>query len=117
MEIEVIKDNLFAFYFKNQMDKRKVLTKRLWSFDKSMVVLEEPTREGDIDRSLVEDVVDIDMGSFSDYLGKHLRVRFMISVRKPLKRCLRVDLTGIGKEMIVMLRYEWLPDHCSSLAC
>ncbi|KAK4835290.1 hypothetical protein QYF36_007917 [Acer negundo] len=49
MEIEVIRDNLFAFYFKNRMKKRRVLTLGPWSLDKSLVVLEDSTKEGEVD--------------------------------------------------------------------
>ncbi|KAK2649086.1 hypothetical protein Ddye_016575 [Dipteronia dyeriana] len=46
VEIEVISDNVFAFFFQNQDDRRRVLTGGLWSFDKALLILEEPTGEG-----------------------------------------------------------------------
>ncbi|KAK3227100.1 hypothetical protein Dsin_006962 [Dipteronia sinensis] len=58
------------------------------------------------------EVVDIDVGASRDCLGKYLRVRVVISISKPLKRFLQVDLTGSRKETILVLKYEKLTDHC-----
>ncbi|KAK3230415.1 hypothetical protein Dsin_002296 [Dipteronia sinensis] len=41
-----------------------------------------------------------------------MRVRVRVDIKKPFKRCLRVDISGDGTETIMVLRYERLPNHC-----
>ncbi|KAK2650412.1 hypothetical protein Ddye_017901 [Dipteronia dyeriana] len=43
---------------------------------------------------------------------KYIRVRVVVNVDRPLRRILRVDITGDGVETTILLRYERLPDHC-----
>ncbi|KAK3217723.1 hypothetical protein Dsin_011693 [Dipteronia sinensis] len=47
-EIEVVSGNIFSFTFKNTDDRRVVLQGGPWTFDKSLLVLEEPTDRGKI---------------------------------------------------------------------
>ncbi|KAL5818562.1 hypothetical protein ACOSQ4_022404 [Xanthoceras sorbifolium] len=62
----------------------------------------------------IGEFIDIDLGDSGDCLGKYLRVRILINISKPLKRCIRIDLTGSGVETALLLRYERLPYHCFS---
>ncbi|KAK2638621.1 hypothetical protein Ddye_026416 [Dipteronia dyeriana] len=48
VEIENVSENVFAFTFMNAKDKRKVLMGGPWTFDRALIVLEEPTGIGDI---------------------------------------------------------------------
>ncbi|KAK2642448.1 hypothetical protein Ddye_024211 [Dipteronia dyeriana] len=41
-----------------------------------------------------------------------MRVRVVIEIDKPLRRCLRVDMLGDGVESIMLLKYERLPNFC-----
>ncbi|KAK3200635.1 hypothetical protein Dsin_024050 [Dipteronia sinensis] len=46
--IEVVASNTFSFTFKNHADRRRVLLEGPWSFDRALLVLEEPREKGDI---------------------------------------------------------------------
>ncbi|KAK3198820.1 hypothetical protein Dsin_022235 [Dipteronia sinensis] len=56
--------------------------------------------------------MDVDGGAVGDCVGKFMRVRVRINIKKPLKRWLRVDVLGDGSETVMVLRYERLPNHC-----
>ncbi|KAK2642674.1 hypothetical protein Ddye_024437 [Dipteronia dyeriana] len=60
--------------------------------------------------NMIGEVKKIDIGKFGDYVGKYIRVRVMINVLVPLRRILRVDVIGDGKETAMLLRYERLPE-------
>ncbi|KAK1557476.1 hypothetical protein Q3G72_025443 [Acer saccharum] len=47
-EIEAVVGSIFAFYFKNEDDRKKILEGCPWSFDRCLIVLEEPVGTGDI---------------------------------------------------------------------
>ncbi|TXG57376.1 hypothetical protein EZV62_018689 [Acer yangbiense] len=125
----------------NQKDRRRVLIGEPWSFDNFLIVLAKPNGKGDILNipfnktafwvqihnvpllcmtkqigsflgSLIGDVEEIDEGVSGDYDGKFLRVRVIINVDQPLRRILQVDVLGDREESVMLLRYEWLPDHC-----
>ncbi|TXG72615.1 hypothetical protein EZV62_001194 [Acer yangbiense] len=61
---------------------------------------------------LIGDLIDIDVGSIEECFKKYMRVRVGIDVSKPLKRFLRMDLSGNGEESLLLLRYEKLPEYC-----
>ncbi|KAK2663140.1 hypothetical protein Ddye_001714 [Dipteronia dyeriana] len=61
---------------------------------------------------LIGDLVDIDVGSTGECFGKYLRVLVAIDISKPLTRFLRLDLSKDGKESLLLLHYEKLPDYC-----
>ncbi|KAK3189668.1 hypothetical protein Dsin_029229 [Dipteronia sinensis] len=48
VDIEPIKGNVFAFYFSNEEDKMLVLRGGPWSFDRAIIVFDEPTGTGDV---------------------------------------------------------------------
>ncbi|KAL5783740.1 hypothetical protein ACOSP7_008769 [Xanthoceras sorbifolium] len=139
--IENVKENVFVFQFQNQADKRRVLTGGPWSFDKCLIVLEEPRGDGkflDMGFSHVQfwvqlhnvplvcmtkeigwalgnkigRVMDIDVGATGDCLGRFLRVRVVIDVTKPLNRFLRVCLLEGDPDTVLLLRYERLAEYC-----
>ncbi|KAL5819765.1 hypothetical protein ACOSQ4_023607 [Xanthoceras sorbifolium] len=41
VEIEVLRDNIFRFHFSNMIDRKRVLAGGPWTFDGSLLVLEE----------------------------------------------------------------------------
>ncbi|KAL5792149.1 hypothetical protein ACOSP7_000743 [Xanthoceras sorbifolium] len=47
-DIEVLKENTFIFQFRNQLDRKRVLAGGPWSFDRGLLVLEEPAGAGHI---------------------------------------------------------------------
>ncbi|KAL5806119.1 hypothetical protein ACOSQ4_028852 [Xanthoceras sorbifolium] len=139
--IENVKENVFVFQFQNQADKRRVLTGGPWSFDKCLIVLEEPLGDGkflemgftnvqfwvqlhnvplvcmtkEIGWALgnkIGRVTDIDVGATGDCLGRFLRVRVVIDVSKPLSRYLRVCLSEGDPDTVLLLRYERLTEYC-----
>jgi hypothetical protein len=141
VETEVIAGNIFSFTFNNDNDRRQVIQGGPWSFDKALLVLEEPTGKGDIQQmnfnkatfwvqihrvpllcmtadivrflgEMIGEVKDVDGGKTGDCVGKYVRVRVVINVNTPLRRILRVDVMGDGSESMMLLRYERLPDHC-----
>ncbi|KAK3230610.1 hypothetical protein Dsin_002491 [Dipteronia sinensis] len=61
---------------------------------------------------MVGEVVEVDLGKSGECSGKFLRVRVRIDVTIPLRRCLRVDVMGDGEEIVMVLGYEHLPNHC-----
>ncbi|KAL5822000.1 hypothetical protein ACOSQ3_023882 [Xanthoceras sorbifolium] len=139
--IENVKENVFVFQFQNQVDKRRVLMGGPWSFDKCLIVLEEPLGVGkfqDMGFSNVQfwvqihnvplvcmtkeigwalgnkigRVMDIDVGATGDCLGRFLRVRVGVDVTKPLNRYLRVCLLEGDPDTVLLLRYERLTEYC-----
>ncbi|TXG72493.1 hypothetical protein EZV62_001072 [Acer yangbiense] len=141
MEIEVVQDNTFLFYFRSQSDRCRVLAGGPWSFDNSLLVLEKVSGVGDIANvsfnrvefwiqimnahllcmtkemgiflgKILGDLVDIDVGVTGECFGKYMRLKVVIDVSKPLQRFLRLDLQGNGMESLLLLRYEKLPEYC-----
>ncbi|KAK3184896.1 hypothetical protein Dsin_032182 [Dipteronia sinensis] len=141
VEIEVINGNTYAFHFQFPDDRRKVLASGPWSFDDSLIVLEEPTGKGELQSlkfctaefwvqisnipilcitkeigrflgSIIGDVREVDTGPSGDCLGKFFRVRVAIEVDKPLRRFLQVDVLGDREETVMPLQYERLPNFC-----
>ncbi|KAK2651257.1 hypothetical protein Ddye_018746 [Dipteronia dyeriana] len=130
-EIEVMDENIFTFYFNNGEDRTKVFDGGLWSFDQSLIVLEEPVGTGDITSMnfgrvkfwvqihnvlllcvnnevglflgcMIGNVKDVDIGPSSDCGGKFIRIRVEIQTVRPLQRCLRVYLLGDRKVTILI---------------
>ncbi|KAL5810239.1 hypothetical protein ACOSQ4_026807 [Xanthoceras sorbifolium] len=56
-------------------------------------------------------VQELDEGATGDYLKKFPRVRVLVDINKPLKRCIRIDAMGSVKETIILLHYERLLKH------
>ncbi|KAL5738450.1 hypothetical protein ACOSP7_031211 [Xanthoceras sorbifolium] len=123
------------------VDRKRILAGAPWNFDNSLLVLEEPTGNGDLGSMnfskaelwiqvhnvplvcmtkeiglflgrQIGEVCELDLGATGDCLGKFLRVRIRLDVSKPLRRCLRVDLDGSGPTSTMLLRYERLPKFC-----
>ncbi|KAL5823584.1 hypothetical protein ACOSQ3_021568 [Xanthoceras sorbifolium] len=140
VDVETLQGNIYAFYFKNQMDRLFVLAERPWTFDKALLVLEEPRGKGDLGSMelnkiefwiqmhnapllcMTKDiglflgrkiglVKEIDLGPSGDCVGKYIRVLVVVDITKPLRRCLKLDLDGTGKPSILLLRYERLPEY------
>ncbi|KAK3228835.1 hypothetical protein Dsin_000716 [Dipteronia sinensis] len=140
-KFEWVEGNFFAFHFKNLEDRKRILTRGPWSFDRAMILFDEPTGEGDIQSlsfnriefwiqihnipflcmteeigiflgKLIGEVRDIDLEAGKGGNGCHLRVHVAIASTEPLMRSLMVDLLGTGKITTMLLRYERLLDYC-----
>ncbi|KAL5780466.1 hypothetical protein ACOSQ2_011203 [Xanthoceras sorbifolium] len=62
--------------------------------------------------SKVGKVKDIDTGASGDCMGKFLRIRVSIDISKPLKRGIRVSLDDSEETIMLLIRYERLPEYC-----
>ncbi|TXG63892.1 hypothetical protein EZV62_010886 [Acer yangbiense] len=140
LEIEVVQDNTFLFYFRNQGDRFRALAGGPWSFDNSLLVLDKLSGIGDIAKlgfnrvvfwvqipnapllcmtremgefigQLIGELVDIDVGVTGECFGKYMHLKVAIDVSKPLKRFLILELVK-GEEYLLLLRYEKLPEYC-----
>ncbi|KAK3189422.1 hypothetical protein Dsin_028983 [Dipteronia sinensis] len=141
VEIEPIKWNIFAFYFRNTKDRKIVLNGGPWTFDRATIAFEKPTGTGDVLEmkfnlvdywvqiqylpllcmteeiglflgQMIGEVRDIDLRMTTDISSLFLWVQITIPIEAPLQRSLRVDLLGSGKVTTMLLRYEILLDYC-----
>ncbi|KAK3205034.1 hypothetical protein Dsin_019080 [Dipteronia sinensis] len=48
VEIEPVEGNIIIFHFRNLEAKSRILMGGLWHFDRAIIILEEPTGEGEI---------------------------------------------------------------------
>ncbi|TXG65324.1 hypothetical protein EZV62_006599 [Acer yangbiense] len=110
-----IEGNTFSFTFKDDKDQNQVLQCGPWSFDKLLIVLEEPVGKeiGRFLGSLIGYVKEVDDGGSGDCAGKYIRVRVVINVDQPLRCILRVDVLRDGKESTMML-CPGIPGHSRS---
>ncbi|KAL5739496.1 hypothetical protein ACOSQ2_028676 [Xanthoceras sorbifolium] len=120
VDIELVSSNTFAFYFENQIDRRRVLTGGPWSFDNFLLILEKPqgigsmadlsfdktdfcvqihnapllymNREaGNFLNGLISEVMDIDVEAMGDCVGHYLRVRVVVDVSDEFGTWLRAS--------------------------
>ncbi|KAK2648178.1 hypothetical protein Ddye_015667 [Dipteronia dyeriana] len=75
-------------------------------------VIEKEVEIGRFLRGIIGEVVDIDEGDTGSYMAKFLRVRVVIEIDKPLRRCLRIDVIGDRVESVMLLKYERFSDFC-----
>ncbi|KAK0607213.1 hypothetical protein LWI29_011412 [Acer saccharum] len=141
VEIEALGRNVFGFHFKNSEDRKLIQSGGLWSFDRALIALEEPTGAGDVTLmkfnrveiwvqihnlplicmtedsgnflgSMIGEVKEVDLLEAKRIGGRIIRVRVVIAANEPLMRSLRVDLLGTGEITTMLLRYERLQDYC-----
>ncbi|KAL5789808.1 hypothetical protein ACOSQ2_004696 [Xanthoceras sorbifolium] len=62
--------------------------------------------------SQIGTIREVDAGASGDCLGKYIRVRVEIDIGKPLQRFLKVNLGSSAKDVVMLLRYERLPEYC-----
>jgi hypothetical protein len=138
VEVQDLSKNLFLFRFATKRDVDSVLRNGPWSFDRNTVVLkrlsgdEQPSdmemhtgefwaRIYDLplklrSESMARKLGDV-LGSFLEMdskegnrMGKFLRVKVNVDLRKPLKRGTIVKYQG--KNLRVYFKYERLPTFC-----
>ncbi|KAK3226085.1 hypothetical protein Dsin_005947 [Dipteronia sinensis] len=141
VNIESVTGNTFTFHFKDVHDLNRVVSEGPWSFDNALIAMERRVGKGTIESlnfnhedfwvqihqvpllcmtreirgflgGLIGQVLDVDGGASGDCVGKFMRVRVQVDIKKPLKRCLRVDILGDGSKTVIVLRYERLSNHC-----
>lgn len=140
VEVELVGENIFMFYFINQEDRNKVWNRGPWHFGNNLIVLEKPVGSGNIKqlefnkadlwvqihdipimcmnrrtaRWLAEqlgEVVEIPADS-RECWGKFMRVKVRIDISKALKRWLKLRLGRSEEVTMVNLKYERLPEFC-----
>ncbi|TXG46618.1 hypothetical protein EZV62_027882 [Acer yangbiense] len=112
VEIEVVGENTFLFYFKNPNDRNRVWQRGPWHFDKSLIVLEKSEGTGDISQlsfSKAEFWVQI---HDIDYVYESKNGEVASGTNRPLKRWFRLKLDKSDKVVVVGLKYERLPEFC-----
>ncbi|TXG62425.1 hypothetical protein EZV62_009419 [Acer yangbiense] len=140
VEVELVRDNTFMFYFDNRDDRNQVWQRGPWHFGNNLIALEKPLGLGNIsnlgfnradfwiqihdipigcmNRKMAKwlaeqlgEVLDIPAES-RECWGKFMRVRVRIDISKPLKRWLKLK-SGLSDEVFTLgLKYEKLPDFC-----
>ncbi|TXG63929.1 hypothetical protein EZV62_010923 [Acer yangbiense] len=140
VETELVGDNIFMFYFNNQVDRDRIWQRGPWYFEKSLIALEKPSGTGNIallgfnkvelwvqihevpimcmNRRMAKwmaeqigEVIDIPSES-KECWGRFLRVKVQIDIHRPLKRWLRLKLDKTDNIVVVGLKYERLPEFC-----
>ena len=144
MKFKDFKDNIWLFEFADQVDKRRVMKGRPWSFDRQILVLNEfdgstpPSKlvfyhspfwiqahdmplicmnknvSTKIDTSLGE-LIEVDVAGDGLGWGSYLRLRVNIDITKPLERGRALNLDG--KSSWVEFKYEKLPQFCFRCGC
>ncbi|KAL5782425.1 hypothetical protein ACOSP7_007454 [Xanthoceras sorbifolium] len=122
VEVETVGDNVYAFHFQNNFDRKRVLMEvfqwtDFWIQIHNVPLICMSKNIGLMLEKRLGKVKDIDVGAFGDYFGKFLRVKISVDVKKPLKRILCVKLEGMKEEKILLLKYERLLKYsfCCSL--
>ncbi|GMP29158.1 hypothetical protein CsSME_00004391 [Camellia sinensis var. sinensis] len=134
MQFKVLGDNLFLFQFNHFVDKKRVLFRGPWRFDKQLLLLEE--FEGSLRPSNIKFTralfwvqvinlplismtravgvlignclgrfVDMELSEEGVAWGKYLRIRVSIDIAKPLRRGMHIAL-GSSQPVWVSFRYE-----------
>ncbi|TXG68377.1 hypothetical protein EZV62_003312 [Acer yangbiense] len=140
VEVEMVRDNIFMFYFHNQEDRNRIWHRGPWHFGNSLIALEKPDGPGNIPMLgfnkadfwiQIHDIpilcmnkrtakwmakqicVVVEIPSESrECWGKYMRVKVCIDISKPLKRWLRLKLSRSDEITTVNLKYERLPEFC-----
>lgn len=138
VEVQDLNKNLFLFRFSSKRDVDSVMKSGPWSFDRNLLMLkkisgeEQPsememnttefwTRVYDLPLKLRTDATSKKLGDTIgkfvevdpkdvNRLGKFLRVKAEIDLKKPLKRGTVIKYQG--KSLRVFFKYERLPNFC-----
>ena len=142
VKIEGLGDNVFMFKFGTEADKRSILMRGPWHFDRALIVLTEPAGISDVKKqkfnhvsfwvqihdvpimcmskemalelgNVIGKVEEIETDATGECFGQFLRLRISVDVTKPLKKLIELEQEGEDKKDIPMrVMYERLPDFC-----
>ncbi|TXG62055.1 hypothetical protein EZV62_013418 [Acer yangbiense] len=140
VEIEMIEENIFMFYFLRKEDRGLVWARGPWHFDGNLIVMEKakgPRALVIIEFKMIKFWVQIHQvplmcmnrkatkilaeqigivieipADSRECWGKFPRVRVKIDISKPLKICLKVRVEGLEKATVASIHYKRLPDFC-----
>jgi len=138
VEVQDLKNKLFVFRFSTKKDLESVLKNGPWSFDRNLVILkrvtgdeqpsEMPMHSGDfwarvydLPLKLRSDAMAMKLGNSlgtfvevdnkeGNRMGKFLRLKATVDLRKPLKRGTVIKYQG--KDLRIFFKYERLPTLC-----
>ncbi|TXG56835.1 hypothetical protein EZV62_018148 [Acer yangbiense] len=109
VDVELVGENTFMFYFTNKEDRNKFNEAKLWVQIHDIPIMCMNRRTTKWLAEHIGEVVEIPVES-RECWGKFIRVKVRLDITKPLKRWLRigknVDITRVA------LKYERLPDFC-----
>jgi hypothetical protein len=142
--VKEIKENLWLFEFSEDRDKQKVLAGRPWSYDRTLLILNE--FDGKISLSQIDfsstpiwiQIHDMSLGCMNRVVGgqigsslgevedvvvveddvgwgRYLRIRVAINLYHPLERGRTLLISG--KSCWVSFKYEKLPIFCLRCGC
>lgn len=140
LTIKKITERLFTFHFGEEHEKDKVLLGQPWSFNKSLLLLNEMEEVSDPNQvnldwcpfwvqvhglplklmtkkvgavlgETIGEVLEIETDENGVAWGKWLRMRVSINTSEPLKRGSSLTVSGGGSQKVAF-RYEKLPDFC-----
>ncbi|KAL0454591.1 UNVERIFIED_CONTAM: hypothetical protein Slati_0798300 [Sesamum latifolium] len=145
MEFKMIEGERFLLRFFHGLDRRRVLERSPWAYDKNLVILapvEASDNPSEIDLNWCDFHIhihglplgkmtkelcsfignklgrfkDVDLDEKGESWGSSVRVRVSVDVTKPLKRALKVR-TVLGDEQLITFTYERLPNFCYLCGC
>ncbi|KAL9453545.1 hypothetical protein AB3S75_009200 [Citrus x aurantiifolia] len=140
VKVESLGNNIFLFKFGLETDKKKVMAGGPWHFDRSLIVLKEPSGIGNIrkeefthaafwvqihnlpivcmDREnvqklgeLIGEVMEVETDEDGECIGSYARIRISIKITKPLEKMVFLELDD-NDEVELPVLYERLPDFC-----
>ena len=140
LSIREVGDRLFLLHFEDELEKDRVFQKQPWSFNKSLIVLNEfdglthpntvnmewctfsvqihglpldmmNERIGVVLGESIGDVEEMECDPKMVAWGRYLKVRVSINTSKSLRRGKMLSVPG-GSKVLAMFRYEHLPDFC-----
>ncbi|TXG67205.1 hypothetical protein EZV62_008480 [Acer yangbiense] len=111
VDIEMVGENIFMFYFKNPEDRRNIWRRGPWHFDRSLIVLKKPEGTGDISTLYFNkaefwvQIHDIPIMCMNRRMVKWLAEQIG-------ERWLRLKLNNSESIVMVGLKYKRLPEFC-----
>ncbi|TXG63821.1 hypothetical protein EZV62_010815 [Acer yangbiense] len=103
VEVELVADNIFMFYFNKQEERNCVWQRGPWHFGKSLIALAIPQGSVTLWR------YQLTQGNAG---GKFMRVKVRIDISKPLKQWLCLKLSKNEEIIVVSMKYKRLPEFC-----
>ena len=133
-------DRYYVFHFENAMKKDRVLLRQLWSFNKSLLVLQEfdgmaspkelnmdwcpfwiqihglplglmTEKIGIVIGESIGEVLKVDFMNDQLAWGKWMRVRVNMNITLSIKHGKMITVEG-GKKVLALFRYEKFSDFC-----
>ncbi|KAG0517336.1 hypothetical protein BDA96_09G080400 [Sorghum bicolor] len=112
-------ENHFLFTFMQALGKRRALEDGSWMISKDLVVRVSNLPFGMMDKETGETLgekigvfKEVDIGLDAIAVGRVLRIKVLIDIRRPLMRGITVKVGNPEREKWCSFAYEFLPDSC-----